>query len=185
MAQSLEDIKHESPSLSPSQQIASQQQRIADIILKTANIADEDQQNDKDVEAEAQKVIKVASMMTEINTQKLSQIENIQAQSNPSTQAPALTAEQQLDRAMGITSKPQKDVKSEVLTQIFKVMDDKEKMHNDIMFGEGNGPLSTVQSINMVQRTKPKKPLTVLEQNSNDFMGKISTFDFGISYDQD
>ena len=53
MAQQLEDIKHESPSIALSQQISTQQQKIADIILKTAEIADNDQLNDKDVEAEA------------------------------------------------------------------------------------------------------------------------------------
>ena len=61
----------ESPSLQPSQQIANQQQRIADIILKTAAVVDDDSDTDKDVQAEAQKVIKVANLMTEANTQKL------------------------------------------------------------------------------------------------------------------
>lgn len=42
LAQQLEDIKHESPSIALSQQISNQQQKIADIILKTAEIADND-----------------------------------------------------------------------------------------------------------------------------------------------
>lgn len=75
MASALEEIKHESPSLSPSQQIANQQQRIADIILKTAAIIDDDQETDKDVEMEANKVIHVANLMTETNTQKLELIQ--------------------------------------------------------------------------------------------------------------
>ena len=75
MAIQLEEIKHESPSIALSQQISTQQQKIADIILKTAEIADNDQQNDKDVEAEAQKVIKVANLMTEGNVAKLDMIE--------------------------------------------------------------------------------------------------------------
>lgn len=65
----------ESPSLQPSQQIANQQQRIADIILKTAAIADDEGETDKDVQAEANKVIRIANFMTEANTRRLEQIQ--------------------------------------------------------------------------------------------------------------
>ena len=106
MASALEEIKHESPSLSPSNQIASQQQRIADIILKTAAIVDDDSVTEKDVEAEAQKVIMVANLMTEVNTQKLDQIEKKReadkaAAPQQNSDAP-LSAEQQLDMALGV-----------------------------------------------------------------------------------
>jgi hypothetical protein len=42
--------------------------------------------------------------------------------------------------ALGVKSEPTKNLKSEVLSQIFKVMDDKEKMHNEVMFGMAGGP---------------------------------------------
>lgn len=152
--------------------------------MKTAEIADNDQQNDKDVEAEAQKVIKVANLMTEGNVAKLDIIEKKNQEkaaaakaTDSGSQAPALTAEQQLDAALGVKSQPKKDLKSEVLSQIFKVMDDKEKMHNEVMFGMGG------QSQSMVQQSTPSKPLSPLEKNSSEFMSKISTYDFGIKYD--
>ena len=175
MALQLEEIKHESPSINLSTQISNQQQRIADIILKTAAIADDDQQNDKDVEAEAQKVIKVANMMTESNTQKLEEIEKKNQEKKVATEgpAPALTAEQQLDAALGVKSEPSKDLKQEVLSQIFKVMDNKEKMHQEVMFGVG-------QPQAMVQQTKP---LSEAEKISTEFISKISAYDFGIKYD--
>jgi hypothetical protein len=79
--------------------------------LKTAEIADNDQLNDKDVEAEAQKVIKVANLMTENSIQKLDMIEKKNQDKAAAAKAvesgspaPALTAEQQLDAALGVRS---------------------------------------------------------------------------------
>lgn len=114
-------------------------------------------------------------MMTETNTHKLDAIEkaNQEMKAVSEAPAPALSAEQQLDAALGVKSEPKKDLKQEVLSQIFQVMDNKEKMHKEVMFG------IQPQSM-MVQTTKPK---TELEKNSFDFMSKISSYDFGIKYD--
>ena len=54
-------------------------------------------------------------------------------------------------------------------------MDDKEKMHNEVMFGMGSGgPQAMVQQ---------SVPTTSLDKNSNEFISKISAFDFGIKYE--
>jgi hypothetical protein len=53
-------------------------------------------------------------------------------------------------------------------------MDEKEKMHNDVMFGVG------MQSQSFVQKSLPA---TELDNNSNEFLQKISSFDFGIKYE--
>jgi len=50
MAFDLNEINSELPNGSPSQHIASQQNKIADIIMKTAAIMDTDQETDKGVE---------------------------------------------------------------------------------------------------------------------------------------
>ena len=120
-------------------------------------------------------------MMTETNTYKLVQIQSNKEQEStaatPSSAQGPLTAEQQLDLALGVGSAPQKDLKAEVLSQIFKVMDDKEKMHNEVMYGMGNS-----QPQSLIQQSAPVKPMTPLEKNSNEFISKISAFSFGINY---
>ena len=177
LANELDTIKNEPSKGAPSDQIADQQQRIAGVIMKTAQILDTDQETDKDVQTEANNVIQIANLMTDQNNDKLAQLKKPQAQ-----QSGELTPEQMLNQALGMAPapKPKDDVKSEVLSQILNVMDQKDKFHQEVMFGTAKS-MSTTSPTAFMQRSKP---LSKLEQDSEDFMKKISSFDFGISYNQ-
>jgi len=75
------------------------------------------------------------------------------------------------------TQEKPKDTKAEILSQILHSMEEKDRMHNEVMFGTAT---SFVQGSNsLVQSSKPK---TALEQESDNFMSKIAGYDFGIRY---